>query len=128
MRLLRIPRAVRSGLATALVLAANPAIAAPFCLQTQSVPPQCIYYDAHECQLEANRQGGTCSVSTQEQAMLRPGEGQYCMVTSGGASVCAYPDIQSCDAAARSQNATCVEAPNVAPAKAPNPYSAVGGL
>lgn len=111
----------------AVAACASPAMAAPFCIQSQSLPPQCNYYDAHECQREATRQGGTCSVNTQ-QLTLQPGVGQYCVVTSEGVSMCYYADLGTCQAEATRQNGACTEAPNVAPVRTPNPYSPVGGL
>lgn len=128
MRLLRIRRGARFGWATALVMSATPALAAPFCIQSQTLPPQCNYYDAQECQHDAARQGGVCSVNPQQKAMLQPGEGQYCIVTSGGASACVYADRGTCMREAEREGAACTTAPTIAPAKAPDPYAAVGGL
>jgi hypothetical protein len=61
-----------------------PAIAAPFCVGTEAVPPQCIYYDANSCQQRALQLGSTgqCSVNPNE-AHLTPSIGHYCLVTSG---------------------------------------------
>jgi len=103
------------------------AFAAPFCIQNQSVPPQCIYDDASSCQHEAMRQGGVCSANAKQLA-LQPGLGQYCVVTSSLVSMCIYPDRGSCTAEAARQHGACVAAPNVAPARTPDPYAAVGGL
>lgn len=127
MRSLVIPRRARFGWAVILTGIASPALAAPFCIQSQSLPPQCNYYDAHECQKDAGKQGGVCSVNPQ-QMTLQPGVGQYCIVTSGGASICEYADRGTCQAEAERQNGACTEAPNVAPVGSPDPYSAVGGL
>lgn len=106
---------------------ARPGEAAPFCIQNQSMPPQCNYYDASQCEHDAERQGGVCSANAQQFA-LQGGVGQYCVVTSGGASSCVYPDRGSCMAEAQRQHGACTAAPNIAPAKAPDPYGAVGGL
>ena len=54
---------VRMGCAVMLAALASPALAAPFCLQNQIIPPQCIYYDANECQHDAMRQGGVCAAA-----------------------------------------------------------------
>jgi hypothetical protein len=127
MRLVMKPQLVRFGWAIMLASTAVPALAAPFCIQTQSVPPQCNYYDAAECQNDAVRQGGVCSANP-DQLTLQPGIGQYCLATSYGVAFCVYPDRGSCMAEAARQHGACTAAPNVAPGKAPDPYSAVGGL
>lgn len=106
---------------------ASPALAAPFCLETQAVPPQCNYFDAHQCQQDAAKQGGVCSVNNQ-QVTLTPGIGQYCVVTSQGVSQCMYADRGTCADQATRQGGACTEAPNVAPARTPDPYAAVGGF
>lgn len=117
----------RFGLVIVLASAGGPALAAPFCLESQSVPPQCIYDDASECQNDAARQGGVCEANPQ-QLTLQPGIGQYCVVTSSGVSSCIYPDRGSCAAEAARQHGACTAAPEIAPARTPDPYSAVGGL
>lgn len=127
MRSLTIPHGFRFGWAAIMVAIASPALAAPFCMQSQSLPPQCNYYDANECQKDAGRQGGVCSANPQQLA-LQPGIGQYCVVTSGGVSACIYSDRSTCMAEAARQNGACTQAPNVAPSGSPDPYSAVGGL
>jgi hypothetical protein len=115
------------GWAFILAASAGSALAAPFCIENQALPPQCNYYDAAECQADAARQGGVCSANPQ-QLTLQSGIGQYCLATSYGASLCIYPDRGSCMADAVRQHGACTAAPNVAPGKAPDPYSAVGGL
>ena len=127
MRLLAIPRTARLGWAVILAGTAGPALAAPFCIENQAMPPQCNYYDAAQCQSDAARQGGVCSANPQ-QLSLQPGIGQYCLATSSGVSSCIYPDRGSCMAEAARQHAACTEAPNIAPGRAPDPYAAVGGL
>ncbi len=127
MRLLAIPRTARFGWALILAGTAGPAIAAPFCIESQALPPQCNYYDASECQSDAARQGGVCSANAHA-LTLQPGIGQYCLATSYGASFCVYPDRATCMADAIRQHGACTAAPNVAPGRSPDPYSAVGGL
>jgi hypothetical protein len=109
-----------------LAASATPAVAAPFCVRTQALPPQCIYVDAAQCQNEALRQGGVCTVNSAE-VRVNPGIGQYCVVTSSVVSLCAYPDRGTCMAEAARHNGACVEAPGIAPGRAPDPYAAVGG-
>ena len=127
MRLLAIPRVTGFGWAIIVAATAPPALAAPFCIQSQALPPQCNYYDASECQNDAIRQGGVCSANPQE-LTLQSGIGQYCLTTSDGVSLCVYPDRGTCMADAARQHGACVAAPNVAPGRSPDPYSAVGGL
>jgi hypothetical protein len=100
--------------------------AAPFCIATESVPPQCIYYDAHDCRKEATRQGGICSVNPNE-LHVSTNVGQFCLVTSQQVSLCIYLDRGTCDAEAARQHGACVSSPGVAPSGAPDPYSAFGG-
>jgi len=119
------------GLSTAALLAlasllSPAALAAPFCLETQTVPPQCIYFDARDCSLEANHQHGACVINPQEIG-LEPGGGAYCVVVSGGAFSCTYQDPTSCSREALHQGGVCVTAP-VAPAGTPpNPNQARPG-
>lgn len=100
--------------------------AAPFCIGTESVPPQCIYYDANDCRKEANRQGGFCSANPNE-LHVSTNIGQFCLVTSQQVSLCIYLDRSTCDADAARQHGACVAAPGVAPSGAPDPFSATGG-
>jgi hypothetical protein len=127
MRALAVQGLVRLGWAVLVATASGPAFAAPYCIQTEALPPQCNYFDPSQCQLDANRQGGVCSANPQETS-LRPGIGQYCVVTPGGASNCSYVDRGSCATEAQRQNGACTEAPAIAPSKAPDPYSAVNGF
>lgn len=103
-----------------------PAIAAPFCIESQALSPLCIYYDADNCRKEADRQGGICSVNANE-VKLPINVGQYCLTTSEGASFCVYSDRGACTADAARQHGACTSAPIVAPSAAPDPYAAVGG-
>ena len=118
----------RTGLWSTVVFScfATSAIAAPFCISNQALSPQCNYFDAAECQQAAQAQGGVCTVNTAE-VHINPGIGQYCMVTSSVVSLCAYPDRATCQAEAQRHNGACVAAPNIAPAKTPDPYAAIGG-
>jgi len=111
----------------ALTAMGTPAFAAPYCIQNQSLPPQCNYFDPSQCQRDAARQGGVCSANAQQFTMQR-GIGQYCVVTSGGASNCSYVDRGTCNTEAEREQGACMEAPVIAPAKAPDPYSAINGF
>lgn len=102
------------------------ALAAPFCVSTRAVPPQCLYTDPGECQRDAVKQGGVCTVNTAE---FKPpaGIGQYCLVTPSLVSMCIFPDRASCMADAKRRNGACVRSPTLAPFGAPDPYAAIGG-
>jgi hypothetical protein len=100
--------------------------AAPFCLGTQSVPPQCIYYDADSCRREAGRQGGVCSANPQE-VRVSSNIGQFCVMTSQQVSLCIYLDRGTCEIAAAHQHGACVSSPGVAPSGAPDPFSPTMG-
>jgi len=104
----------------------QPAMAAPFCLQNQVIPPQCIYYDAQQCQKEATRQNAECSANPAE-THLSGGYGKYCVVTSAGASVCNYTEQATCTREANKQNGACVQSPTSQPFQQPNPYSKTEG-
>ncbi|HEY8287744.1 MAG TPA: DUF3551 domain-containing protein [Acetobacteraceae bacterium] len=101
--------------------------AAPFCIKSQILPPQCIYQDAQQCDRDAQRQGAVCSANPQE-LTLRPGNGKFCVVTSARTSLCAYGDRTTCARDAASQNGTCTDAPpSMAGVGVPDPYSATNG-
>jgi len=106
------------GLLTMAVLPTPAALAAPFCLETQTVPPQCVYFDANDCRREADHQHGFCVANPQEVG-LTPSVGAYCVVTSGQASACDYQDASACSREATRQGGICVASP-VVPAT-PNP-------
>jgi hypothetical protein len=100
--------------------------AAPFCLQTQAIGPQCIYYDAGLCQKDAARQGGFCGANPDE-VHLSANIGKYCVVTSGQASLCIYLDRGTCTTEAVRQGGACTESTGTAGTGAPDPYAAIGG-
>jgi hypothetical protein len=100
--------------------------AAPCCIGSESVPPQCIYYDSVSCNKEAVRQGGICSVNAKEVRVTR-NVGQYCVVTSQMVTLCHYSDRPSCTAAATLLHGACMASPEVAPSGAPDPYSSTAG-
>jgi hypothetical protein len=105
-----------------LLLPSGGGNAAPICLQTQAIAPQCIYYDANQCRRDANRQGGICSANPRE-IRDTPNVGQYCLLTSERVSLCVYSDRASCDADAARQNAACTYATGRRPSGAPDPYA-----
>ena len=111
---------------TFLAFLAVPAttLAAPFCIQSEALPPQCIYYDADLCRKEAARQDAICAANNQLQ--LSTNVGQYCVVTSSGVSLCQYTDRGTCTHDATRLHGACTSARGVAPSGAPDPYAPVG--
>lgn len=107
-------------------LLVTPALAAPFCIRNQVIPPQCLYYDPQQCQHEAQRQNAECVVNPTEM-QLTAGYGKYCVVTSGGVSNCNYTDQNTCIRVANQQSGACTLAPTDQPFQAPDPYSPVNG-
>jgi hypothetical protein len=116
-----------SRLAALAIIFSPPAMAAPFCITSQVLPPLCIYDDAQQCDQAAARQGAACSANPAE-LRLTPGPGRFCVVTSSRISVCAYADRQNCARDAVLQHGTCTEAPaRAGGVGAPDPYSTVNG-
>jgi hypothetical protein len=99
----------------------SPASGAPFCVRTQVVSPQCLYFDASECAKRAREMGGWCSANEAE-LPVSIALGHYCLLTSDRASACIYLDLASCDVEAHHQGAVCVPAPNRPESPAPDPY------
>jgi hypothetical protein len=115
-------------LGAALLGLLTPAVghAAPFCIGSEAVPPQCIYYDADSCRKEAIKTGGICSANAAE---IRAGAqfAKYCVITSQQVSLCNYMDRTSCDAAALHYHGACVSSPEATAPGAPDPFAANGG-
>jgi len=91
------------------IVGPHAAMAAPFCMNLLGGAPQCIYYDAGECQKDSAKQGATClpkpeSGRTQSAGS---GSGQYCLALSSGATICSYYDFASCNRDAAKQNGAC---------------------
>lgn len=106
---------------TALMGTPIPALASPFCVQTQAIPPQCIYVDAGSCNTRATQMGGTCTVNPAEIHVV-PGLGHYCLLTSGQVSECIYADRDQCNREAKHQQAVCIDAPDRPESPGPDPY------
>jgi hypothetical protein len=120
-----LPRPFRAAALVLGLAAPVTALAAPFCVRNQMLAPQCIYYDASECQRDAQQQGGVCGVNPSE-FPLQAGAGQYCLVTSTRASLCVYTDRNTCTADAIRQHGACTDTVQIAPSRAPDPYAANG--
>lgn len=74
------------------------AIAAPFCVTTQGVPPDCIYEDTTSCRSRATQLKGVCTVNTNEITSAY-GTEKFCMVDSTRVPQCIYTDRSSCEGA-----------------------------
>jgi len=85
-----------------------PAIAAPFCVVSEAVPAQCIYYDADLCQQRADQMGAGAHGNTNE-VKPTPSVGHYCLVTSGRKE-------------ATHQQAACIIAPTRPGRPTPDPF------
>ncbi len=108
-------------IALLLLMAPVPAAAAPFCVQTQAVPPQCIFFDASACNERARQMQGYCSVNESE-VHISGGVGHYCLLTSNQVSMCIYASRDSCDRDARQQRGVCIDAPTRPESPAADPY------
>ena len=106
-----------------LLLLITPATAraAPFCIQSQALPPQCMYYDAGSCNERARQLQGYCSVN-QAEVHVAGGLGHYCMLTSSLVQSCIYVDRSTCERDARQQHGACVDAPARPESPAADPY------
>lgn len=109
-----------TGFLLSIVLPAPAALAAPYCLQTAAISPQCIYDDPGICQKDALRQGGACVANPDGQVVLQ-GTGAYCLAIAGGHAYCTFEDVNQCVRAAGREGGACIAAPPVAPTVAPKP-------
>jgi hypothetical protein len=116
-----------SALTVAALALAPGAIAAPYCVQTEAIPPQCLYFDAASCDARAKQIGGYCSVNSAE-LRIAPGIGHFCLLTSGNVSTCYWPDADSCNSEARRQHGVCVAAPARDESPPPDPYAHIRPL
>ena len=113
----RIPHRLLQAL---LLTLPGSAMAAPFCVTSETVPAQCIYYDAGLCRQAAGQLAAGECVVNQKEVRLTPSIGAYCLVTSTLVSLCVYQDLDGCLKAAAPQHAACV----VAAARAGGPAAA----
>jgi hypothetical protein len=97
------------------------ALAAPFCVQTEVIPPQCIYYDPNSCRARANAMSGWCVVNPEEVATPH-GTGEYCRYSSSLAVSCDYGDVLNCSRDAARTGGVCVQSPPSGPTNTPNPF------
>lgn len=104
-----------------LFAASHTAAAAPYCVQTEAVGPQCLYFDAASCAVRAKQVGGYCTINSAE-LHIAPGIGHYCLLTSGNVASCLYANSDSCEEQAKRQHGVCVAAPARDESPAPDPY------
>ena len=110
------------GRSIALLLAIPlPAVAAPFCVYSEALPPQCIYFDAASCGKRAAQLGAYCSVNGDE-VHISAGLGHWCLLTSGLVSSCVYVDQGNCNRDAARQHGVCVKSPGLPESPAADPY------
>lgn len=83
--------------------------AAPFCVQSQGVPPQCDYYDAAQCRTRANELNGFCTANRSELVITSGGNNKYCLVLSSRHTQCLYADRNTCENDASAANGVCIE-------------------
>jgi hypothetical protein len=93
-------------IAFGILIGPSGALAAPFCLTNLALTPQCMFYDAHQCETESTKQGGYC-VPNPEETRAGTGSGAYCVITSQGVSMCTYLDRQTCTLEATRQHGVC---------------------
>ena len=100
----------RFALAAVFCACAAPAGAAPFCVTTASLPPQCLYVDPGNCRTRAAELHGVCTANPFE-VPLTAGFGPYCVVDASRYTFCVYQDLASCSQAAnRQRGSICVMA------------------
>jgi hypothetical protein len=90
-------------------------------VQTQAIPPQCIFVDAGSCNQRAMQLGGTCTVNPAE-AHVSPGLGHHCLLTAARASACIYVDRSDCEREAQRQQGVCIDEPGRPESPAADPY------
>lgn len=112
-----------------VVLFAIPAsaVAAPFCVETDAIPPQCIFYDAAQCNKRAAEMGGQCTVDS-SQVQVSTGIGHYCLLTSSKVTYCVFAGRDDCDREAKHQQGVCIQAPGSPEAPGADPYRNVRPL
>lgn len=106
-----------------LLTASLPATAAPFCVESEALPPQCIYFDAGSCNDRAKQLQAYCSVNESEvHTNVTAALGHYCLLTSTQVSMCIYTDRGNCERDAQQQRGVCVQAPVLPESPTVDPY------
>lgn len=94
-----------------LALPAQPAWAAPFCVRSQALPAECLYFDAAQCRRRASELSGFCVANPAELVISSSLNDRYCLVGSNRYTQCLYADRTSCENDAVSANSVCIERP-----------------
>jgi hypothetical protein len=96
---------------TLVAWSSQPAAAAPFCLTSNVLTPQCIYTDPVECSHRAAQIHGACAANPAEMRAFS-GNQEFCVTDATRTGLCAYPDQASCDhAVERRAGSVCVRQP-----------------
>lgn len=96
-------------LALIFMVPATPSLAAPFCVRTQELPPQCEFVDPVQCRHRAEELHGLCTANPAE-LVIRSGETEpYCLVLSSRTAECIYADRSSCEQDAAPAGGVCIE-------------------
>ena len=104
----------RRGLIAAIGLIAPGAWAAPYCVQSRTIPPQCIYVDANECSKRAQQMQGSCSVNPNE-IKISSAVSAYCVTDSTRNLQCGFASYDSCSSEASRRHGFCVRVEPSAP-------------
>ena len=96
-------------IAAIAIISPSSALAAPFCLEAQGTPPECIYYDASECRTRAYEVRGLCIANPGEMIITPGSTGRYCLVLSSRHAQCLYADRTSCENDAGPAGGVCME-------------------
>lgn len=114
-----------ASVALAIFAAPRPSLGAPFCVQSQSVPPQCIYVDAASCAKRAGQLGGSCTANPNE-LQITSGFTEYCVLDNTRIAQCIYSSLDSCSAEASRRHGICVRAPRKpGPGQASDPFEQI---
>jgi hypothetical protein len=91
-----------------LICAPHSARSAPFCIEMEGVPQQCLYFDTKQCWQDAKKQRARCAVNVAE---LKNSEtdNSICMEDSARQPVCGYQNLESCQGEASKRNAVCFQ-------------------
>ena len=89
-------------------LLASSAFGAPFCVEAQGLPSECLYYDAQSCRAEAAKKDGYCAANPEE-LVLPDHAAPFCLVDTGMAPDCAFQSGEACHDEAAKRNAVCFQ-------------------
>jgi hypothetical protein len=83
--------------------------AAPYCIQSVGLPPQCLFGDVSQCRREALRVNGVCGLNPKEVLLPKTPAGRFCLVHNGPIVECIYVDRRTCDTESARRSAICVD-------------------